>query len=271
MPRHKLRQNAPGSKVKHIAPSKAGAVKVAPQKPNGKIGIWLPSTEIAVSDKAAIKRAKKQAKRKFSVHGTCCTLEYVRLVKMDWFRRRLTKIRKTVRDSMQNTNQRRESQTTANKLKPALMVVERWIMRYQLKLQELLDQHPETRSSDFDPIFPQTLPHGFSTGNGFEDPEFVEDLVRCGDSHSEATQVSKLASALACSIAAQIRAIASELGMKGRESTHKGAKTSVPIPNRETVKVVHHRHTLDVCFVPTKLPKVRAIVMSEFFVCFHVL
>ena len=135
-------------------------------KKTTKLGVWRPEVCIQVTDKSAVKQAKALARRSLPQSAGQCTLAYVRLVKADWFRRQLTKFRReaSLKHSLQPQPQQKQQQQplqktlqrrskTDNKdlrnnkraegvlprrvsVKPALMVIERWCMRFQLAAQE---------------------------------------------------------------------------------------------------------------------------------------
>eukprot|EP00750_Incisomonas_marina_P004417 INCI13467.29.p1 GENE.INCI13467.29~~INCI13467.29.p1 ORF type:complete len:553 (+),score=110.10 INCI13467.29:267-1925(+) len=232
--------------------------------------VWLAQTSISSAlDQKAIAESRERADAESALTPTNCVTEYIRLVKADWFRRQVTKIRKACLVSSSTPTADNRNHHIQKKLKPATMVVERWIMRYQLAIQALAEKLGRENGSrlirDLDPVFPQAvkvdaagaLVAGEAAKDGFFDPELADDLVRCGDTKENAAEAAKQIARLSNSLAEQLKLVrellattaAAQQHTKSRASRH---GTSVPIGD---VVVTRHKFTLDIAFVPPRLPE----------------
>jgi hypothetical protein len=203
MPRHEITTEAAtglGSKV-----AKKQKVKA------GKSNIWNPDVCYSEKKECTTSSAGNVVTLE-SFPAPTCTAEFMRMTSTNWLRKQLHKLRKS-----------HKSAEDVEFMKPAVMAVERWFMRYSL-------DHPHRLAAGEDPVLPMP-------GTDLEeiDPHFVDDLVKTGKDTQEAAV-----------------AVVKDFYTITRKAAVDILKKEKAVTQEETVVVIHHRHSCDVMLSKNK-------------------
>ena len=175
----------------------------------GKSNIWNPDV-CYVSEKKECTTSSGKLVENFP--NPTCSAEFMRMTSTNWLRKQLHKLRKS-----------NKSAEDVEFMKPAVMAVERWFMRYSL-------DHPHRLAAGEDPVLPMP-------GADLEeiDPHFVDDLVKTGKDTPEAAV-----------------AVVKDFYALTRKAALDILKKEKALTKEETVVVIHHRHSCDVMLAKNK-------------------
>ena len=175
----------------------------------GKSNIWNPDV-CYVSEKKECTTSSGKLVENFP--DPTCSAEFMRMTSTNWLRKQLHKLRKS-----------NKSAEDVEFMKPAVMAVERWFMRYSL-------DHPHRLAAGEDPVLPMP-------GADLEeiDPHFVDDLVKTGKDTQEAAV-----------------AVVKDFYALTRKAALDILKKEKALTKEETVVVIHHRHSCDVMLAKNK-------------------
>lgn len=132
------------------------------------------------------------------------------MVKTNWLRKQLLKLRQK--------HQNLEGNNSQTKLRPTVMAIDRWFMRYQ-----------KTCSADCDPLMPMLAPISKKTQSPQVDSGFIADLVAADVPESTAHTIVSKMTQLSHQAAVEIQT-------SFQQATQ-------PL---EEIVLLHHKHTIDV-------------------------
>ena len=199
--------------------------------PNSK-SIWLP--EVVYTSSLSLPNLPATA--------PIPAIEHSRMVKADFLRRKLTKLRKTYFDANQETENKAAGGRGDNfkrKMKPAVMAVERWLMHYALRYSQSSQSSVNSKRDVVFPMFHNMISYDSEKDDiGLE--ELVADLCVAKDREDDAriiaVELLKLSHSLALDIGKEMAAYT---------TTKKKGTTSV---DKGLVTLVTHKHTMDLIF-----------------------